>query len=197
MTKRVTRLALSGSIGSGKSAVANLFVERLGYTKISFADKIRQEISSTHSIPIELLHGETKEEYRNLLIEYGERKRKENRNYWIKPVLQQIRRFPTIPWVVDDLRFSHEAKRLHEHDFVCIKLECSSDRTYEYLTKLRGLPHSLAVQRMQHTTETNLWVKDIDYIVPVGSSDFETYRSVLSILVDIEKSTRLGGKHGE
>lgn len=46
-------LCLCGYIGSGKSTIANELVENYGFNKLSFASKMKEELSKYYNVPIE------------------------------------------------------------------------------------------------------------------------------------------------
>jgi hypothetical protein len=57
-----TIIALTGAAGSGKDTVADLLVKHAGFTKLAFADPLRQEVCDAfRSEPLELTRRETKE----------------------------------------------------------------------------------------------------------------------------------------
>lgn len=194
MNKTIARVAFAGSIGSGKTAISDLFVSRLGYTKLTIAHEIRIEVSKTYGIPIDLLYGSTKEQYRPLLIEHGERRRKENKAYWIRTVLDRVRQSPNTLWVIDDLRFRYESKKLNELGFITVKLDVPKKRIFEYLTEIKGLTPEEADGRLNDSTELELRPKDVDYMIPVGKTDMETYTRVMRNLNNFLRLTSLSGE---
>lgn len=192
MSRSIARIALAGSIGSGKTAVADIYASRLKYKKISIASAIRVEVSQKYDIPMEKLFGETKEEYRHLLIDHGERKRLENKGYWVKKVIDQVKASPNELWIIDDLRFRYEARKLHEADFITIRLEVPQTRILEYLTKLRGLTEDAAYARINDKTELDLRPKDVDYVIPVGKTDAQTYIRTLRVVNSFSHASSFG-----
>lgn len=187
MDRNIRRIAFSGSIGCGKTTIAKLFSERLGYFKLSFADEIREEASAIHGIPIELFSGSEKENYRQMLIDIGESERELDKDHWVKPLLKKVRKMKDKRVVIDDVRFSHEAKRLRtRYNFVVIRLESSYERTLDYLTRIRGLSEEQAEQRLHDAPESSFSSHDADFSVPVQKTDIETYRRVINVMLDIQ-----------
>lgn len=109
---------LLGESNVGKDTVGAVFIKH-GYTRVSFADLVKEEYAKLHDIPLEQLHepGEMKEKHRPGVIEYAEAKRKTNPYYWLekafepylnsdksfksnlKLVITDCRRFPEVDWV--------------------------------------------------------------------------------------------------
>jgi hypothetical protein len=54
-------IALVGFIGSGKGTVADILVEKKGFTKLSFADTVKDATAAIFGWPRHLLEGDTKE----------------------------------------------------------------------------------------------------------------------------------------
>ena len=94
---------LLGESNVGKDTVGAVFIKH-GYTRVSFADLVKEEYSKLHNIPLEQLHepGEMKEKHRPGLIEYAEAKRKINPYYWLEKAFE--------PFVNKDLSFKPNLK---------------------------------------------------------------------------------------
>ena len=54
-------IGIAGLIGSGKGTVADILVEQHNFTKISFADKLKDGVASSFGWNRELLEGDTDE----------------------------------------------------------------------------------------------------------------------------------------
>jgi hypothetical protein len=54
-------IGLCGFIGSGKGSVADILVEHCGFTKISYADKVKDSVATIFDWPRHLLEGDTVE----------------------------------------------------------------------------------------------------------------------------------------
>ena len=54
-------VGICGLIGSGKGTVADFLVNDKGFTKLSFADKLKDSVATLFDWPRELLEGDTEE----------------------------------------------------------------------------------------------------------------------------------------
>ncbi len=72
---------------SGKDTIADYLVKKYKFKRIAFADELKQDISKMEGISIEEIE-QKKEIHRNLLISYGENKRKEDPLYWINRTIK-------------------------------------------------------------------------------------------------------------
>ena len=76
-------IMLSGRFGVGKDFIAEQLVNTLGYTRISFADALKEEVAEQHGISVEELSA-NKSRYRADLQRIGAEHRAECLSYWIK-----------------------------------------------------------------------------------------------------------------
>jgi len=155
-----SRIALSGPIGAGKTELRKYLVDTHGYTPLSFAYPLRLDIADYFGIPIEwLLESPKKEEFRWLLVLWGtDMARRFDQNWWVK-------RFREVyaqslgsgeKLVLDDLRFKNEYDALQDLGFDIVRLQPSFQRTWEYLTGIRGYTDAEARAMLNHDSETAL-----------------------------------------
>lgn len=126
-------VGISGFARSGKDTVGEYLVERYGYQRIAFADKVREvaqafdfsifldgigEISMSDIYSDETLANLRKsEEVRANLVFVAQTLRDViGQNIWAEPVIQQIRRRPYQRFVITDVRQENEANLLR-HNF--------------------------------------------------------------------------------
>ena len=81
---------LLGEAGSGKDTTGEHFVSK-GYTRVSFADALKEEYALQAGIPVEVLHiqGPEKELHRPKLIEYAEAARKKDPLIWLNKAFKK------------------------------------------------------------------------------------------------------------
>lgn len=119
-------LGLSGKKGTGKTLAADYLVRDAGFTKVSFASKLKELSKQLFHFSQADLYGETKEtpfkEYdwtpRDFMIKLGHFARYYEPNYWIKSVDLSARRV-----VIDDMRFINEAEFLKTKGAKLIRIE--------------------------------------------------------------------------
>lgn len=120
-------IGLSGYARSGKDEVAKVLVEEYGFTRVAFADKIREFLYETNPIidthyRLKLLvdsYGwdEVKKnpQVRQLLQNVGVAARTVfSDEFWIAQALQPVHFEDN--WVITDVRFSNEATRIKQYD---------------------------------------------------------------------------------
>lgn len=121
-------IGLTGYAQSGKDAVASILVKKYGYTRIAFADKIKELLYETNpglSIGLKGVwlkdlvdeHGwdsaKQSPQVRRLLQDLGVGARKVfGEEFWVAQVLQG--RDWSIPTVITDVRFENEARLLRK-----------------------------------------------------------------------------------
>ena len=83
---------LLGTAGSGKDTVGRMFVNK-GYTRVSFADTLKEEYANHLGIDVSLLHkqGPQKEKLRAGIIKYAEDKKKTDPLIWLNKAFEKHR----------------------------------------------------------------------------------------------------------
>jgi len=125
-------IGIAGLIGSGKGTVADILVEQHNFTKISFADKLKDGVASSFGWNRELLEGDTDESRkwretvdefwtnetgreitpRLVLQEFGTDCMRNGfyDGIWVSLVKQEILNNSETNYVVPDVRFKNEIK---------------------------------------------------------------------------------------
>lgn len=119
-------IGLVGHKGSGKDTIANILIEYYGYTKLSFAAKLKDVVADLYGLDRKMLEGDTlanrllrdepieRLDYkspRQILQLFGtEVGRQVYNNTWIDYLVRQIQ--PGNKYVISDCRFLNEAKVL-------------------------------------------------------------------------------------
>ena len=139
-------IGLIGPIGAGKTTLAQRLVDQWGFTRIGFADVLKDEVART--IPrtlrayVRAMYPDTAEENvdghvhrllwlardefsRSLLQEWGtELRRADDPDYWVRQWVDRARPFPRV--VVDDVRFPNEAQMIHTLGGMLIRVQRTS-----------------------------------------------------------------------
>ena len=124
-------IGICGLIGSGKGTVADTLVQDYGYTKISFADKLKDGVAEVFGWNRQMLEGDTDESRKwreqqdsfwsketgtditpRLVIQLFGTDCMRNGFYdgiWVSLVKQKLQQNPHINFVIPDVRFENEA----------------------------------------------------------------------------------------
>ena len=127
-------IGICGLIGSGKGTVADLLVTQHGFTKISFADKLKDSVAHLFNWDRELLEGITKEsrEWREKPDEFWSKETGKEitprlvlqlfgtecmrkgfyDGIWISMVKKEILANPDKNYIIPDVRFPNEIKTI-------------------------------------------------------------------------------------
>lgn len=125
-------IAISGLIGAGKDTIADYLVESHGYTKINFADKLKDSVANMFNLDRDLLEGNTPEGRiwreqkldfwsaemnmdvtpRYLLQIYGTECMRNGfyDDVWVAFVKQELVKNPDKKYVIPDARFANEGR---------------------------------------------------------------------------------------
>ena len=128
-------IGICGLIGSGKGTVADVLVEQHNFTKISFADKLKDGVATVFGWDRSMLEGDTDEsrEWREQADRFWSTETNEHitprlvlqmfgtdcmRNgfydgIWVSLVKQQLLHDTTKNYVIPDVRFPNEADMIH------------------------------------------------------------------------------------
>lgn len=113
---------VSGKIRSGKDYVSDILVDKFGFIKYSFADKLKEETSESCNIELKYfntqfgkqsmsVYGKT---YRQLLIDHAEYKKMFDQNYYTKFVIKNIQKDYHDRIVISDFRYPYEYQLVKE-----------------------------------------------------------------------------------
>ena len=127
-------IGICGLIGSGKGTVADMLVEDYGYTKISFADKLKDGVAEVFGWDRQMLEGDTdksrawreqKDAFwsaetgrtitpRLVLQEFGTDCMRNGfyDGIWVSLVKKQLLENPDSNFVIPDVRFENEAEMI-------------------------------------------------------------------------------------
>ena len=98
-------IGMCGYARSGKDQAAKELIAR-GFTRVAFADCLKDEVCRTFGITREQLESD-KETWRPLLVEWGRGRRRMDPDYWIKRAAANL---PANDIVVTDVRYPNEAR---------------------------------------------------------------------------------------
>ncbi len=149
-------IVLSGKQYSGKDTVAKILLENLtNFKRIGLGDAIKLEYSEKTNIPFEEIE-KNKHLYRQDLINLGNKRRSEDKDYWIKKVISQPGNI-----IVPDVRVKRELEFFKAENAFTIRVEATRE-TRSQRGKLVG---------ETDVTEVDLDdVKDWNYVISNNST---------------------------
>jgi hypothetical protein len=153
-------VAVIGRARSGKDSVGARLVQRYGYTRLAFADPLKEmALEIDPLIPLRAagvsvrltevianvgweLAKDRFPEVRRILQHVGQSVRDRDPDYWVAALVQKIGDGPT---VVTDVRYPNEARTLRRHGFRLVRvvrpsLGDPSPDAHESETALEGFP---------------------------------------------------------
>jgi hypothetical protein len=174
--ERLGRIAFYGPMCSGKTWCADYLVKYNYYKKLAFASKLK-------AIAYELFGIDSKnDEGRRVLQELGTKLREIDRDVWIKYLLADVamhelagktpRRI-----VLDDLRYTNEAKALKQNGFTLIRVDCPDEVRAERIARLYPNTSNTA---KEHPSEREWQLIKPDHVVT--SIDYGAAFSIQKIL---------------
>ena len=104
-------IGLSGYAKVGKDTLYDVALKPLGYKRLAFADALKREIAKGFNVSVTDIEAK-KDEWRSLLVAWGERRRHLDPEYWINKVAAQID--PRANYCITDVRYANEAVWLQE-----------------------------------------------------------------------------------
>ena len=115
-------IILSGKQYSGKDTVAKILLENLtNFKRIGLGDAIKIEYSEKTGITFEEIE-KNKHLYRQDLIDLGNKRRSEDKDYWIKKVISLAGNI-----IVPDVRVKRELEFFKEANAITIRVEASRE----------------------------------------------------------------------
>lgn len=166
-------IILSGKQFCGKDTVAKILLEEFpDFKRIGLGDAIKLEYGEKKGLTYEQIE-ESKHLYRPDLIELGNMRRSEDKDYWIKKVISLEGNL-----IVPDVRVKRELEFFKEANAFRIRVECDRENRAQ-----RGI-----LKSEEDLTETDLDnVKDWDYVIENNSS-YENLKAESLKLAEIIKS---------
>lgn len=138
-------VALMGKARSGKDTVAQILVRHAQYTRLAFADRLKEaalrvdpyvyaEAAPGHVTQFRLSgvvekfgweRAKTFPEVRRFLQEYGQTVREMDQEFWVKPVVDQMMSgfHLNMPCVVSDVRYRNEVTAMRRAGALIVRVE--------------------------------------------------------------------------
>ena len=165
-------IILSGKQYSGKDTVAKILLENLtNFKRIGLGDAIKIEYGEQKGLSFEEIE-QNKAQYRQDLINLGNKRRSEDKDYWIKKVIKMPGNI-----IVPDVRVKRELEFFKEANAFTIRVEASRE-TRSQRGQLVG---------ETDVTEVDLDdIKDWDYVIENNS----TYENLQAKSIELAKEIK-------
>ena len=181
------KIAISGKMGSGKTALAHVLEDQYEFHKFSFADKLKQIVMDLWDIPWENVFGKNKKESRKLMQDFGKKMREIDENVWINYILREVSARDTLTKeygvksifgdniVIDDVRYKNEYTALKNAGFIMVRMDANSDIRKQRLGE--------GFSETGHLSETDLDdITDWDLVVQNHTNDLNTLIETANVL---------------
>lgn len=115
-------IMVSGYLKSGKDEIGRHLCKSHGFVRFAFADLLKQQVSELFNLNRAVLDTQTGKDalirgrtVRSILIEHGQRRRRQNENYWVDCVIKALKKGGWKRVVITDWRFPNEYTRLSQY----------------------------------------------------------------------------------
>lgn len=130
-------VGIIGLINSGKSTIANILVEEYGFTKVSFADSLKDAVAAIFGWPRDLLQGDTEE---------SRVWREQEDEYW-----SQVMQHPVTPrWVLQHIGTDVMREHFHKNIWVHSLMKKLNDPDKNYVISDVRFLNEVDVILLQH-----------------------------------------------
>jgi hypothetical protein len=194
---KLRNVAIVGKFASGKTTLADRLIKDYGFTRISFAARMKQiasdvyaggavggAINKTGDYRVTSTDGLVKSRSGREILQFlGQVVKDLDRDFWIKYVAADIRAgvYGAGPYVIDDCRFPFEADYLrNEMNFVITKLDTDSTIRVARYERAYGRPPT--IQELRHPSETQVEKIVVDLTIPGEYPTAELARLLVGML---------------
>ena len=167
----ILRLAVSGKMRSGKDTLADRLVERYGFIRYAFADRLKEVARELFGMPMGAKN-------RHLLVELGRKMCEVDKMVWVNYVLSKIPLKQDV--VISDLRFKYEYYALKAFDFIVVRVDGNEQAR---LSRVERFGSRVDIALVDDQSETDLDEMGFDWVL-----DGTTYDSLYEGAADMMKA---------
>lgn len=139
------KIAICGSICSGKTTISNLLKKKYNLELYSFGYNVKKYCE---------LFFNMKYKNRKLIQDFAEKIKEIDENVWINLLDKQINNKDNI--IIDDLRFENEFNYLKKNNFIIIKLNIDKETQLKRIKKLYKDQYNEHIDRLNHISELEI-----------------------------------------
>lgn len=162
------KIAVCGSICSGKTYLSNYLVKEYNLTKFSFGRKVKD-------IAEDLFKMNYKD--RPLIQNIADKMKEIDPDIWAKYIVKQIKYLDNI--IIDDLRFPNEAKYLQTLGFIIIKLNIDPNIQRNRIMRKYITHYQEHLDNLHHNSEQHFNKIKVDYNLESNEHLFDTIDVIL------------------
>jgi hypothetical protein len=200
-----TDIAFIGRMRSGKDTAGARLVEHHGYTRLAFADPLKdaamaldpwivhnseyayEQYSERLSTVVGSLGWEGAKRYpevRRILQQMGQGIRAMDPDFWVNRLVNSWYALGNAPVVVTDVRYRNEAAALKAHGFKLVRIVRPSVVASAQTIRMVGSGQVTARPLAEHASETELADYPVDAMIYNGGSLAELYQRVDALTQD-------------
>jgi len=186
-------IGLTGKKGSGKDTLANYLIKKYNYTRLAFADPLKDSCKIIFGLTNEQVHGNKKEEidpYWNItprkILQFvgtelyrekiGELLPNVGKNIWVNVIDRKLQENLENKYVITDIRFQNELDLVKKYNGKIIKINREKNQKQEYIRSANAVQQEhVPVEYDQHVSENYIDDLKSDYIIYNNSSIPELY----------------------
>lgn len=155
--RSVVKIALCGTLRSGKDTVADMFREKYKFTSFAFAEGIWETIRLLYPQIYARRH---KEKPRRLLQEIGQKLRMVDENIWVNYTFQRIEEVGASRIVITDLRQPNELEALKADGFFIVRVNAEPEVR---IARAKAAGDNFDMQDLLHETERHVEKFRVDF----------------------------------
>lgn len=148
-------IGISGKARAGKDLLAS-FTIKDGWHRLSFADALKLKVKSEFALEEAHVNGALKEVQleslnghspRELMIDYGNFRRKYDPDFWVKAIASHIESHSEFNYVITDCRFINEIEMVRNHGGYLVRLERHPSRDSMVSSETQASPSETALDK--------------------------------------------------
>lgn len=186
-------VAIVGEFCSGKTTLADYLVEHHGYTRVSFAKRLKEVAAAVYNggepiikhlnYEVKQAEGYVQLSGRSVLQQLGQSVKALDDHFWIRWLLSDIDsgEYGDGPYVSDDTRFPYESDALRSRGFLIVRLSTPTHVRMARYEQLYGRRPTEA--EMSHPSEVETRKIEADFTIKGTAS----VAGLAAYIVDIEQ----------
>jgi dephospho-CoA kinase len=173
----VPKIALTGKIRSGKSAISEYLTKKYGFTRYAFGDELKRLVHLVFDV--DDINGKP----RRLYQFFGQVCRQYDSSIWLRKVLRKIKDDNPEDILIEDCRQTNEYQALKERGYVIIRVKCPDEIRIE---RAKADGDAFNTADLAHETESYIDTFAVDYEINNAGTLDELYAQVDVIMAGLK-----------